>query len=71
MSALPSFSRRRLATAEASAPSADSFLSQRRRGVAGGIEADGDRHQLLHHRLVGGDGSATSVTCAARRRGEA
>jgi hypothetical protein len=56
MSALPSFSRRRLATTEASAPSAASFLSSAGVALPAGIEADGDRHQLLRHRLVGRHG---------------
>ena len=31
------------------------LLEQGRRGIAGSVEADGDRHQLLDNRLVGSD----------------
>jgi hypothetical protein len=70
MSALPSFSRRRLATA-ASAPRAASFLS-RAGWLAGGVEAHGHRHQLLDDRLVGGNsGDVGDVRGQAARRGKA
>ena len=45
------------------------LLEQRRRGVAGGVEADGDRHQLLHHRLVGGDGQHAGDVVPGGRAG--
>ena len=46
------------------------LLEQCRCGIAGGIETDGDRHQLLHHRPVGGDdGDIGDVGSEAARRG--
>ena len=46
------------------------LLEQGGRGVAAGIEADGDRHELLHHRLVGGNGQHVGdVGGKAARRG--